>query len=75
MNRVTELKKLYRHMKLKHLYLFLLLLIVFPKNGWAHEVRPGYLQIIQVTDSTYHMYWKVPRMGDKTPPCFTPRSV
>lgn len=54
-------------MRLKQLFLLLLFVIVLPKNGWAHEVRPGYLQIIQVTDSTYHMYWKVPRMGERTP--------
>ncbi len=53
--------------KLKFSLVFLLLFFIFPKNGFAHEVRPGYLQIIQVTDSTYNMYWKVPRMGDKIP--------
>lgn len=54
-------------MRIKYLLLFFIFLFVLPNEGWAHEVRPGYLQIIQVTDSTYHMYWKVPRMGDKTP--------
>lgn len=54
-------------MKLKQLFFLLLFIVILPKNGWAHEVRPGYLQIIQVTDSTYHMYWKVPRMGDRIP--------
>ena len=53
--------------KLKFFLVFILLFLIFPKNGFAHEVRPGYLQLIQVTDSTYHMYWKVPRMGDKIP--------
>lgn len=53
--------------KLKLYLALFLLFFIFPKNGFAHEVRPGYLQIIQVTDSTYHMYWKVPRMGDRIP--------
>lgn len=48
-------------------FILLLLLLFYPKFGWSHEVRPGYLQLIQVNDTTYHMYWKVPRMGERIP--------
>lgn len=33
----------------------------------AHEIRPAYLQIIQITDQSYEVYWKVPSMGDAVP--------
>lgn len=42
-------------------------LFAIPKNSWAHEIRPAYLQIVQIDGNTYHVYWKVPRMGDKVP--------
>ena len=33
----------------------------------AHEIRPAYLQIVQVTEQSYEVYWKVPSMGDAVP--------
>ena len=30
----------------------------------AHEVRPGYLQIVQTGDETYRLFFKVPARGD-----------
>lgn len=33
----------------------------------AHEIRPAYLQIIQITEQSYEVYWKVPSMGDAVP--------
>ena len=33
----------------------------------AHEIRPGFLQIEQIDATTYHVYWKIPRMGDAIP--------
>ncbi len=45
----------------------LFICIFFTIQGWSHEVRPAYLQIIQTTDSTYNAYWKIPRMGDAIP--------
>lgn len=36
-------------------------------NMNAHEIRPAYLQIIQVSENTYEVYWKVPSMGDAVP--------
>lgn len=33
----------------------------------AHEIRPAYLQIIQISEHSYEVYWKVPSMGDAVP--------
>lgn len=33
----------------------------------AHEIRPAYLQIIEVSDNYYEVFWKVPSMGDAVP--------
>lgn len=49
--------------------------VLFTLNGWSHEIRPAYLQIIQVNTTSYNVYWKVPSMGDATPkiyPIFPP---
>ena len=48
---------------------FLLLLIVLIKATFvsAHEIRPAYLQIIQIEAHTYEVFWKVPSMGDAVP--------
>ncbi len=35
---------------------------VRPANG--HEVRPGYLDVRQTGDETFHVTWKVPMRGD-----------
>lgn len=47
-------------------FLFLILLLA-PLSAPAHEIRPAYLQIIQVDEFTYEVYWKVPSMGDAVP--------
>ncbi len=44
-------------------------------KSWSHEIRPAYLQIVQVTENSYNVYWKIPRMGDAVPkiqPIFHP---
>ena len=33
----------------------------------AHEIRPGFLQIEQVDETTYNVFWKIPRLGDAIP--------
>ncbi len=51
------------------------LFVIFTLNSWSHEIRPAYLQIIQITENTYEVYWKVPSMGDAVPkiqPIFHP---
>ncbi len=44
-------------------------------KGWSHEVRPAYLQIVQTSENSYEVFWKVPSMGDAVPkiqPVFPP---
>jgi len=56
-------------------YIFRFIIILFTLNSWAHEIRPAYLQIIQTSETTYNVFWKVPRMGDGVPkitPVFPP---
>lgn len=52
------------------------LLFIFASiNSWSHEIRPAYLQIIQTSETTYEVFWKIPRMGDQVPkihPVFPP---
>jgi hydrogenase/urease accessory protein HupE len=43
------------------------LLILFTLNSWAHEIRPAYLQIVQTSETSYNVFWKVPSMGDGVP--------
>ena len=43
------------------------LLFLNPSRSDAHEIRPAYLQIVQTSESSYDVYWKVPRMGDAVP--------
>ncbi len=33
--------------------------------AWAHEVRPGYLELKQTGAETYDVLWKVPAAGDR----------
>ena len=46
----------------KLFFLLLLLLQVIP--AIAHEVRPGYLEIIETTADQYSVLWKVPMKGE-----------
>ena len=49
--------------------------VLITLNGWSHEIRPAYLQIIQTSETTYEVFWKVPSMGDAVPkihPLFPP---
>jgi len=64
-------------MKLLFIKRFLIsLLFIFTfMNGWSHEIRPAYLQLIQTSETTYEVFWKIPRMGDQVPkihPVFPP---
>jgi HupE / UreJ protein len=42
----------------------LLLLVVFAPQGLAHEVRPAYLELRQVSVEDYEVLWKVPGRGE-----------
>lgn len=43
------------------LFLFLLL---FVTPGWAHEVRPAYLELHEIGSGEFQVLWKVPMRGD-----------
>jgi hydrogenase/urease accessory protein HupE len=47
------------------LMLAAVLTISFAGNGFAHEVRPGYLVLRQTDAVTYSVLWKVPAIGDQ----------
>lgn len=47
----------------KHI-LHILLLLMFPVIAWAHEIRPGYLEIKENTDHSLQITWKQPLMGE-----------
>jgi len=52
-----------------------LLVVLFAFQAWSHEIRPAYLQIIQTSENSYNVFWKVPSMGDGVPkiyPVFPP---
>ncbi|SDQ98760.1 HupE/UreJ family protein [Flagellimonas zhangzhouensis] len=49
----------------KVLRALLFLILALPFNTLAHEVRPAYLQINEVSSNTYNVLWKVPRTADK----------
>jgi len=47
------------------LFIFLFFSTVF--KSFAHEIRPAFLQIVQIDQNQFDVYWKVPRLGDKIP--------
>ena len=58
---------------MKNVLFFILFMIGF--NGWSHEIRPAFLQIIHTSETTYDVFWKIPSMGDAVPkihPVFPP---
>ncbi len=46
-------------------YPLLLLLGLFARSSFAHEVRPGYLQLTQTGPNTFELLFKVPARGDR----------
>jgi len=48
-------------------FLFIILFVFSSLPVSAHEIRPGFLQMQQVNDTTYNVYWKIPRLGDAIP--------
>ncbi|NMM48282.1 HupE/UreJ family protein [Flammeovirgaceae bacterium KN852] len=45
-------------------YYLLILFLFLPEFLFSHEMRPAYLHIKQVNETTYHVFWKIPRRGD-----------
>ena len=52
--------------KLRYI-LFLTLFLLLAHASFAHEIRPAYLQIQQVSESEYDILWKVPARGEMIP--------
>ena len=50
----------------KIIILFLFTLLISIKS-WSHEIRPAFLQIMQTSETTYEVFWKVPSMGNAVP--------
>jgi hypothetical protein len=46
----------------------MLLLLLIPVFTWAHEIRPGYLEIKENADHSLLITWKQPVMGDYSLP-------
>ena len=44
--------------------LFIGLLFMLAEQTWAHEMRPGYLEIREITQASYTVLWKVPMRGN-----------
>ncbi|MGB5602231.1 MAG: HupE/UreJ family protein [Gammaproteobacteria bacterium] len=49
---------------MKRWFLFIGLLSLLAGQVQAHEMRPGYLEVKEVTAETYSVLWKVPMRGD-----------
>ena len=45
--------------------LLILLFLAWSDLVPAHEVRPAYLHITQVSETQYDWYWRVPARGDR----------
>jgi len=60
---------------MKKLLLLIIFILSISVKSWSHEIRPAFLQIIQTSETTYEVFWKVPSMGDAVPkihPVFSP---
>ncbi|MDN3204528.1 HupE/UreJ family protein [Algoriphagus sediminis] len=53
---------------MKTLRLFLLFVLLgLNLKVCAHEIRPAYLQLVQIDETSFEIYWKVPMLGDLVP--------
>ncbi len=60
---------------MKKIVLLFLFLLSISIKSWSHEIRPAFLQIIQTTENTYEVFWKVPSIEGAVPkihPVFPP---
>ena len=49
---------------MKRVFLIGVLLTAFARGGFAHEVRPAYLELRETGPETYDVFWKVPGQGE-----------
>lgn len=57
-------------MSLRQIYHILGLLFFccsFSNQVYAHEIRPAYLEINQVSDTSYSVTWKIPKLNNRIP--------
>ncbi len=52
---------------MKSKIIIILLVFISSSKVWSHEIRPAYLQIVQINENTYNVFWKVPSRGDAVP--------
>jgi len=45
-------------------FALVVLLALLAQRAWAHEMRPGYLEITELAPAAYSVLWKVPMRGD-----------
>lgn len=45
----------------------LIIFILFSVSLFAHEVRPAYFSMTQISDSTFQVVWKIPALGTSIP--------
>jgi hydrogenase/urease accessory protein HupE len=55
---------------MKKYILHIVLGLLFPILTWAHEIRPGYLEIIENKDHSLQLTWKQPTTGEYTIPLY-----
>ena len=68
MIKISDMRKIY-------LTLGFIIFFLMTSSVKGHEIRPAFLQIIQVSDSSFEVFWKVPSLGDAVPkiqPVFPP---
>jgi hypothetical protein len=49
---------------MKRAILFCAMVVLFASVGYAHEMRPAYLEVRETGESTYDVLWKVPGRGE-----------
>lgn len=48
---------------MKRCLLIFFILLTLSGNSWAHEMRPGYMEVTEITAGAYNVLWKVPMKG------------
>jgi hydrogenase/urease accessory protein HupE len=49
---------------MKRASVFCAVVVLFASVGYAHEIRPAYLEVRETGESTYDVLWKVPGRGE-----------
>lgn len=54
-------------MEYKHFLLIFSFIFLTHFTSYAHEIRPGFIQIEQINETTYQVFWKIPRLDQAIP--------